>query len=576
MKQILIAALVFVGIFNLFFFNTQLNLAVGFLFLAIHSYFFFIREKTTPYLRPALISSTIAVLFAFLFSFRSNEIVQAVDIIATTYLSLMALYLYKYTNSLSMEISRLIILPFKTLQHILSSTLSFPLEIAKHSTAHTVKTLKTGKVSATSIREGVGTTFSLIKGIAIAVPLFFILFILLVQADPIFGKLTQTLAMNAGRRFISSFVVFILCVMFGIAKIREAHQKEKELNVPTGKSHELTIIMGSVVALFACFILVQLRYLFLHVGERELQHLGISVVTYSEYVRKGFFQLLVVSLLSSSIVVYALRYIHKLHDRQKQYTQLFASVLTVETGLLLVSAAKRLMLYADAHGLTRARIFGALFLVWLASLLVILLLRVCENIRKERMVQAVLTTTCMLFLLVNIVNIDGLIATRYKPTVNGEVDYFYLASVSDDAHDSWKPALEDASHLIDQLKGKNAFSSEDNRKLFWSIETIAKIERHMTHLIGKYGTVEEIATWEEKDIPWATELVASKAMRQQRTWQVYNMGEYQAYSVLVDHSEVFRKTHEILNTLISLRSMVSEEVQQSTPIDRSTNPPLSK
>ncbi|MBI2338733.1 DUF4173 domain-containing protein [Candidatus Daviesbacteria bacterium] len=356
-KNTAVAALVFVFVYNILFFQSGWGIGIGIFFLFLNIYFFFTKEQTSRNLNLALFSSVLSILFAFLFSFRGNEIVKFIDLSVAIFFSLTALYLYKYSEDLRFQIP-----PF----------LLIPLLVTERSIKGLLDILKTKNTSS-----------ALIRGLLITFPLVGILLLLLTLADPIFGKLTQNIFESIGKRTIISSVLFTILMGFGLSKFIKKISDKQEIAIPEDKSHELSIISGSIITLFAVFIIIQLRYLFTSVGERELHQLGINSLTYSEYVRKGFFELLIAASLASGVIIYIFRYLHYLKGNQKLLLQFFSALLTLETGLILLSAIKRLTLYADAHGLTRARVFGFIFLVWLALLLFIFLIKVFKEFKEK-------------------------------------------------------------------------------------------------------------------------------------------------------------------------------------------------
>lgn len=539
-----IVSLIFVGLYNIFLFQTQPGVSTGLFFLGLHLYFFLTKNKDNKNLRFAYYSSIIATIFAFLFAFRGNGIVQLVNLATATFFSLIALYLYKYAGNIVYTIPNFLLTPFV----VLASTLGSFFGLFKQSTW----------VSGSLEKD---TTSSLVRGLLIAVPLFVVLLFLLIQADPIFNKLTQDVFTNIGERAIVSLLVFVGLISFGSAVVLEKVQEQKDTQpVISGKSHELAIITGSVIFLFAVFIAIQFRYLFFSVGERELSQLGIASLTYSEYVRKGFFELLIAATIAGGVVVYVLKFIHHLIGNQKLLVQALSCILTIETGLLLLSAAKRVFLYADAHGLTRAREFGFVFLVWLAIILVIFFIKILKEIKKEQFFGSVVTTTLLTLLFINVVNLDGLIADKYKPTVNNEIDYYYIVSLSTDASQAWITAIEHADSTLSKLDNIAQLSPEDNRKLYWTKITLERILVQATYLLKKYGEV-DVKKLSENDI-------------QGRKWQSYNMSEYFAYKTIRENSGIFGQVVPLLNKANSLRERVSIEVRQNTPIDRSTKSPL--
>lgn len=544
MKNTAILALIFVILYNILFFHTQFGIGTGLLFFAVNLYFFLTKNKENKNTKFGCYSSIIATIFAFLFAFRDNGIVQVVNLGAAMFFSLVALYFYKYTGSFTYEIPSFILTPILAIKSTFGGFFGL----------FRKDTWKIGHVEK-------DVTSSLIKGFFIAVPLSIVLLIILAQADPIFGKLVGDILTTIGERLFVSFFIFVALVSFGSAIIVEKIQQQKEISsVSFGKAHELAVITGSVLFLFAVFIAVQFRYLFFTVAEKELSQLGIASLTYSEYARKGFFELLIAATIAGGVIMYVLKFLHRLQDRQKLFVQIFSGVLTVETGLLLLSAAKRVFLYANAHGLTRAREFGFVFLVWLAVLLAIFLWRILKEIKKEQFFASAIITTLFALLLINVVNLDGLIATQYKPTVNNEVDYYYISSLSTDASDAWVPAIEDAEKTITELSSVSKFSTEDNRKLYWAKSTLQQFVIKGAYLLKKYGEVD------------ANKLSANELQR--RKWQSFNISEYVGYKTMHQQKVLFGNIIPLLKTADILQERASIEVQQNTPIDRSTKSPL--
>lgn len=548
-----VAALIFVVLYNLLFFRTQPGIGTGLLFLLLNLYFFTVKDNLARNLFVAVLASIISIIFAFLLSFRANGIVQLIDIAAAIFFSLVALYFYKYHGSLSFQLTRFISLPFVA---------------AGNSISGFFKLFKADNYSLNPVEyKGTG---SLIRGLIITVPIFAVLLLLLSQADPIFNKLTQNLFSGIGERTIKSIIIFLGLLGFGLATFK-LQEYPQETQIAEGKSYELAMITGTVLVLFAAFILVQFKYLFSSVDEQELAQLGIASLTYSEYVRKGFFELLIAASIACGLLLYVLRHLGFLQHRSRLIVNLFSNILTIETGFLLLSAAKRLMLYTDAHGLTRARVFGAVFLLWLGILLTILLVSLLKKIKQQWFFASILTATLFVLVLINILNIDGLIADLYKPTVNGETDYYYLSNLSSDAADSWQPAIEDAAETISRLGGGTPISAEQNRQLYYRNHTLIKLGDKFSYLIHKYGTREEIIDWDVKsqDLP----LIKFPKLAQ-RKWQSFNLSEYLSYKKIAANLKYYGQITILLNKISVIKSTVSTEVNNNTLLDRSTQPPL--
>jgi hypothetical protein len=526
------AALIFVTLYNLIFFQSGFGISAGLFFLILNIYFFLSRSTAAGNQNFGLLCSVLSITFAFLFSFRANLVVQLTDFLAAGFFSLIALFFYKYPGEVVYRILSFIGIPFLVIEKSLASLLLL---------------LKNKDKNTPEDKDKYSPNAALLRGVVMTIPIFIILLFLLIQADPIFGKLTENLFKNIGERSIISAVLFTALLGLGLSKFIEKTTNRQELTISPGKSHELSVLTGSIIALFGVFILIQFRYLFFSVGERELGQLGITSLTYSEYVRKGFFELLIAATLSSGIILYIFKFLHHLKGKQKLLLQISSAVFTIETGLLLLSAAKRLALYADAHGLTRARVFGFILLLWLAVILAIFLIRVFKQMKEKEFFAGTALATLMLLALINVINVDGLIAEKYKPTVNGEIDYYYLSNLSADASGVWRESISDAERLVNQLEGLNELNIEDNRKLYWVYSTIKELNFKTGHLEVKYNNLK---------------------------WQEFNFSEYTAWREVEKNQTIYNQIPDLLSRIEKLNIKISEEVRRNTRLDRSIDPPF--
>ncbi len=125
---------------------------------------------------------------------------------------------------------------------------------------------------------------------------------------------------------------------------------------------EAATILLVVDALFAIFVTLQLAWLF---GGRDT--LAMTGLTYAEYARRGFFDLVIVALLAGLLVVTL-----DLAAARRTRLQLTGSmVLLGLTAVILVSAFLRLRLYQDAYGWTELRFVVLVAILWLGAALVL-------------------------------------------------------------------------------------------------------------------------------------------------------------------------------------------------------------
>jgi len=118
---------------------------------------------------------------------------------------------------------------------------------------------------------------------------------------------------------------------------------------------EAIVVLVAVDLLFAAFAAVQVVFLF--GGTDTLAAIGM---TYSDYARQGYFQLVGVVALAGLLVIGA----HHAVGRTRAFVAA-ALVLLGLTAVILVSAAVRLGLYQGAYGWTELRFFVAASIGWL-------------------------------------------------------------------------------------------------------------------------------------------------------------------------------------------------------------------
>jgi signal transduction histidine kinase len=181
--------------------------------------------------------------------------------------------------------------------------------------------------------------------------------------------------------------------------------------------------------LFATFIIIQVNYLF--GGQSNIHADGF---TYADYARKGFFELLVVAVISL-LLIQILSAITKRKDGRQ--AGIFSGLnigLVALVVMILVSAFQRLLMYKAAYGFTRVRIYSENFMVWMAILL--LATALLEFIRRERLFSlAVLVCAIGFGVTINLTNVDATIARENVTRAVGgnKLDIDYLATLSEDS-----------------------------------------------------------------------------------------------------------------------------------------------
>lgn len=259
---------------------------------------------------------------------------------------------------------------------------------------------------------------ALLRGLLLAVPVLLLFGALLVSADLVFAdrveRLLEQTDLIALLRQLWLTLAVAWVVLGGLVHALTRHlnrltaEQAAKLGIaapPTGGRLGLPeglVALNAVNLLFAAFVWVQFTYLF--GGRRALDDLG---VTYAEYARRGFFELLAVAALTLLLVLSLRAHLARHTLRATRLFNLSATITVALVVVLLISAFRRLRLYELTFGFTEQRLYGYVAMVWLAVVFGWFLLALW--LRPQRL--AVGLFVCMLGFVValNVINPDVLI-----------------------------------------------------------------------------------------------------------------------------------------------------------------------
>ena len=189
-------------------------------------------------------------------------------------------------------------------------------------------------------------------------------------------------------------------------------------------------VLAGIDALFVLFVGVQFAVLF--GGAHRVR--VTAGLTYAQYARTGFIQLIVVAGLAVLVILGAWDLGRRTHARDRR---IFLGLTTLMVGLcaiILASALKRLMLYEQAFGFTLTRFAATVIIVWVAFVLLVVLVAAWRGAR-DRVVATVLIGAVAAVLVSNLVNPDRYIAqhnlARYERTRMIDVNYLGNALSAD-------------------------------------------------------------------------------------------------------------------------------------------------
>lgn len=284
------------------------------------------------------------------------------------------------------------------------------------------------------------------RGVLLAAPVLLVVGALLGTADPVFASW-----FHAGRAGDLARHVLVLGIgaWAGGGLLRMASSAAPGPLPPIGRHLgfvESVTVLGSLVALYTAFALAQVVAML--GGASTVLH--ATGLTYAEYARSGFFQLLAVATLTLGILL-AIRASADLStpSRRRAFLMLAESAVVLTIAIVVV-AVRRLHLYENAYGLTLPRLVASVFALWVGVVFAMLGASLAGVHRRRRwLVPAAIAFGLVCVVALDVVNPDRLVVDRnldhYAHT--GKIDVDHLAGLSDDA----VPALAGALPRLDAV-----------------------------------------------------------------------------------------------------------------------------
>jgi len=317
-------------------------------------------------------------------------------------------------------------------------------------------------------------------GMILALPLLGVFAALFSSADPVFeGYLDSLLSIDVDLVSITGHLMAVLGVTWlaiGAARYALAPHREEETRTarpllgPVESATMLVLLNG----LFLAFVIVQSAYLF--DGSEILTRAGL---TYADYARRGFFELVAVGSLVVGLVLVVDWMVQRRTARFRAVDLLHGGLIAL-TLVVLASAAQRMRLYTEAFGLTELRLYTSVFMGWVFLVLGWLVITVLRGRRATFALGAFVSALVVLAGL-TLANPGGIIVhtnVAREATTLPELDVTYLVDLGPDAIPALIEVLDEvqacetradlAGKLLRAGEGGFAEAGTDWRSATWS------------------------------------------------------------------------------------------------------------
>jgi hypothetical protein len=277
-----------------------------------------------------------------------------------------------------------------------------------------------------SSRGEPGRRTAIARGVLLALPLLVAVGALLASGDVVFARAFRIdwtdIIFHAVALTLGTWTMTALIRLASVGPSRPL-----EVSTPRLGRTEWTIVLGSLNLLLAGFAAA--RFVAMTQGGRRV--IATAGLTYAEYARSGFFQL-VAALVVALCALLALR---AMADRDRRFT-LLSLVAVALLLVVVVQAIQRLALYERAFGLTMPRVLATAICVWIGVALVLLGLWVGGVAPGRHWYWTAAGVAALAILLVlNVVNIEAYVLRRNVAHAQaiGKFDVDELDELGDDA-----------------------------------------------------------------------------------------------------------------------------------------------
>lgn len=327
-------------------------------------------------------------------------------------------------------------------------------------------------IKSTSVGKKIGM---ILLGILVAVIPTAIVTTLLLNADDAFVNLTDDLFSDVFRDLPKNIWHFILGVpvamyVFGMMFSNSEHLAEKYISRERSeKAAEKARIAPAmlVCAAITPIIIVYLLFFFSQTGYFLSAFSGIRPegITYAEYARKGFFELCSVSVINLVIIIVTGLFVKRENGKASGAVRGYLITLSAFTLVLIAIAVSKMVMYIDAYGLTRLRVYTTWFMVALFVLFVFIIIR--QITPKFNLLGIFAWVAIVMFAVLVFADADALIAKYnvhwYQTGKFKTVDIDTMYELSDSAVKYVVPLADDDNPMV--AEEAQAYIRSKNREL---------------------------------------------------------------------------------------------------------------
>lgn len=409
-------------------FNATGFITTGLYIVIISAAIIYLRRKGFEFSAFNKLLAAVLYIFSFVFSITANSLTKGLT--ALFLFGAGAYFVYSVAAS-KREVERF--LPFAMCKAVFEYPFS--------------KFDRQGRIAMRSLSSSnAGTSAKLILlGLLLTVPLTVVVGALLISADDglerMFSEIFDRIFRQDVSILIAQLLLTIPCSMY-LFGMFYSNSHRRDINMLDEqncirKLYDIRLISNLVMytavtpicILYVMFFISQAGYFL-----SAFSHALPEGFTYADYARRGFFELFAVSLINLGVICF-ISIFSKKAGREKPFAlKLYNIMISVFTLILIATAISKMVMYIDEYGLTTLRVYTSWFMVLLAVIFVLIIIK---QLRFEmKIAKHISIAFTLLFALLCFSRPEALIAKynieMYEAGYLEELDIDMLEKMSDD------------------------------------------------------------------------------------------------------------------------------------------------
>lgn len=350
-------------------FNAMGFITTGVFIVIITAAIIYMKKKGCEFSAFNKVLAAVLYVFSFVFSITANNFIKDLDAL---FIFGAAAYLIYSAAAGNKDIERY--LPFAVCKAIFEYPFS-----------HFGKQAAITQDSLSKSKAGSNVKYIII-GLLLTVPLTAIVASLLMSADDglaeMLSDIFERIFSEEIWNIILQLCLAIPCSMYlfgmfysnthrgGIQPLDEQGCIRKLFSIRFVSNLIMYTAVTPICILYVLFFFSQASY-FLSAFSSELP----DGFTYADYARQGFFELFAVAVINL-IVLCAVSLFSKKSGREKPFAlKLYSVVLSIFTLILIATAMSKMVMYIDNYGLTELRVYTSWFMILLAFIFVLIIIK---------------------------------------------------------------------------------------------------------------------------------------------------------------------------------------------------------